>query len=91
MGVLTAVNPVKKPSGKPPQDEDQGPGRPTSGRPDPIFFRLDRFLPRADGWKASPPLGPRHVVQHFTAGRNGARVEIEYEITRSEDRRGGTP
>jgi hypothetical protein len=81
LSVSTFLNAVKR-HDNPPQDEQQGPGQPTSARPGTVIFALDRFLRRADGWDASPSVGPQHEVKRFTATRQGGHVELEYEITR---------
>jgi hypothetical protein len=47
-----------------------------------VTFHLERFLRRANGWSATPPLGSGYVVQRFVGDRGRAHAEFEYEITR---------
>jgi hypothetical protein len=60
----------------PPEDPQ---GHPRAPRP--RQYSIDATLARANGWSATPPFGPTHVVRHVVTQHDGATFEIEYDVT----------
>ena len=45
-------------------------------------FRLRQLQRRGQGWNATPSIGPTHAVRHIVGNFSGARIEVDYELTK---------